>query len=79
MTSALLYVYLAGWVVTTVGVALAAWRLQDEREPAAHPKLLSVVAGAAWPVFIVALAETAFVAVTQEMMHTEEPMLSVVA
>jgi uncharacterized membrane protein YhaH (DUF805 family) len=79
MIGALLYTYLGGWIITAMGVAITARRLQDEREPAAHPTLLSVVAGVAWPVLVVALAEAAFFAVTTRMMHTEEPALSVVA
>ena len=79
MTDALLYLYIGGWILTSIGVALAASRLQDEREPASHPRLLSVVAGAVWPVLVIALAETAFVAITQETIHEDEPLLSLAA
>ncbi len=79
MTSALLYGYLGGWIVTSIAVAFAAWRLQDERQPAPHPTLLSIVAGAVWPVFVIALAEAALLAITQEAIHKEETSLSVVA
>ena len=79
MAEALLYVYLGGWVVTAIGVAFVARRLQDQREPASHPSLLSIVAGAAWPVLVIALAETGFVALTQEVLHEDEPVLSIVA
>jgi hypothetical protein len=78
VTGALLYGYLGGWVLTSFVVALLAWRLQDEAAPAAHPRLLSIVAGAAWPVLIVALAEAGAVALTTEIMHSDEPALGVV-
>lgn len=79
MNGALLAGYVVGWIVTSIGVAIAAWRLQDEREPAAHPRVLSIVAGAVWPLLVIALAEAAFVALTREVMHEDEPVLSVVA
>lgn len=80
MTGVLIYGYLGGWIIASIGVALAAWRLQDKRQPATHPLRLSVLAGAMWPLLIVALVEAGVVALTQEVMHEdEEPLLSVVA
>lgn len=79
MTGALLYGYFGGWVLTSVVVALAAWRLQDKFAPAAHPRLLSIVAGAAWPVLIVALAQAGAVALTTEVMREDQPLLSAAA
>lgn len=79
MTDALLYLYIGGWILTSIGVALAAARLQDEQAPASHPLLLSVVAGAVWPVLVIALAEAAFVALTQEAMQEDEQLLILVA
>jgi ABC-type Mn2+/Zn2+ transport system permease subunit len=80
MTEALFYAYLGGCILTFIGVSLAARRLQDEHEPAAHTALVSVVAGAVWPVLVIALAEAAFVALTQEYMQQgDEPLLSLVA
>lgn len=79
MATALLYGYLVGWVLTSLVVGLLARRLQDRDAPAAHPGLLSIVAGAAWPLLIVALAETCAVALTTEVMHEDQPLLGVVA
>ncbi|MGH3642398.1 MAG: hypothetical protein ACRDUX_25610 [Mycobacterium sp.] len=67
MSSALLYGYLSGWVLTSILLALLAWRLQDKNAPAAHPALLSFVAGAAWPLLVVALAQVGAVALTARL------------
>lgn len=74
MTSALLYAYVIGWILTSIAMTLAAWRLQDRYEPAPHPTLLSIVAGAFWPVLVIALAEAALMAITQESVHDQASM-----
>jgi cytochrome c biogenesis protein CcdA len=79
VSSALLYGYSSGWVLTSILLALLAWRLQDKDAPAAHPALLSFVAGAAWPLLVVALAEAGAVALTAEVLHDEGPQLSLVS
>jgi hypothetical protein len=53
-------------------------RLQDENAPATHPTLLSFVAGAAWPLVLVALAEAGAMVLTAEVMHDDGPRLSLV-
>ena len=77
MTGFLLYGYLAGWIVTSVLVALFAWRLREENAPPPHPQLLSILAGAAWPVLIVAIAQAGAVALTAEVLHDDEQPLPV--
>jgi uncharacterized membrane protein YhaH (DUF805 family) len=78
VSGALLYAYLVGWVVTSVLVALLARRLQDAGAPAAHPTLLSFVAGAAWPLVVAALVEAGVVALTTEVMRQRGPRISLV-
>jgi cytochrome c biogenesis protein CcdA len=78
VSSALLYGYLVGWVLTSVLVAVLAWRLRDDGSPAAHPTLLSFLAGAAWPLVVAALAEAGVVALAAEVMRQRGPRLSVV-
>lgn len=78
MAGTLLYAYLGGWILTSIGAALVAWRLQDKRDPASHPTLLSIVAGAAWPILVIAMAQAAVVALTQEVLHEDERVLSLV-
>ncbi|MDT5150826.1 MAG: hypothetical protein QOI01_2559 [Mycobacterium sp.] len=71
MSSALLYGDSSGWVLTSILLALLAWRLLDKDAPTAHPALSSFVAGAAWPLLVVALAEAGAVALTAEVLHDE--------
>jgi biotin transporter BioY len=77
MTGVLLYGYLGGWIVTSIVVGLVVWRLRDGRAPAPHPALMSIVAGAAWPVFVVAIAEVGAVALTAEVLHEDEHRITV--
>jgi hypothetical protein len=77
VTDVLLYGYLGGWVLTSAVVAMFGWRLQDQQSPAPHPRLMSVVAGAAWPVLIVAIAEVGAVAFTAEVLHEDELLLTI--
>ena len=83
MTGVLLCGYLVGWAVTSLLAVILASRLQHASSPAAHPVLLSAVAGAAWPLLIVALAQAGAVALTTEIMHeddtADEPLLSMAA
>lgn len=72
MIEALLYAYLAGWVVTTAVLAVTVRRLQDSRQPSPHPLLTSIVAGAAWPILAIGAAEMATVAIATDVLHEEE-------
>ncbi len=57
-----LYSYLLGWVVTSIGLALAVRKLQDPVRPQSHPMPLLVAAGSAWPVVVLGAAQMATVA-----------------
>lgn len=52
--------YLAGWIVTSVALAIASRRLNSKAGPGSH--LVAVAAGAAWPLLIVGAAQLAVVA-----------------
>lgn len=77
MTGSLLYGYIAGWIVTSALVSVFAWPLRDETAPPPHPRLLSFLAGAAWPVLIMAIAEAGAVALTAALLHDDEQPLPV--
>jgi hypothetical protein len=62
----LLYGYLTGWVLTTIGLAVTVHRLKQPPRLQPHPIPLSIVAGAAWPVLILGAAEMAVVALAAE-------------
>jgi hypothetical protein len=57
-----LFAYLLGWVMTTIGLALAARKLIDPVLPQPHPIPLAVAAGAAWPLVLLGAAQFATVA-----------------
>lgn len=77
MTDVLLYGYLGGWILTSVVVALLALHLQDEQSPAPHPRLMCLIAGAAWPVLVVAIAEIGAVALTAEVLQEDRRLLTI--
>jgi hypothetical protein len=76
MSVVLLYAYLGGWVVTSILAVAISQRLRPAVDPAPHPRILALVAGAAWPVLVVALAQAGAVAVATEMLHRDETVLS---
>jgi hypothetical protein len=55
--------YLLGWVMTMIGLALVVGKLNDRDAPQAHPLPLAVVAGAAWPLVLLGVAQFAIVAI----------------
>jgi hypothetical protein len=65
----LLYGYLAGWGLTTIGMTLVVRRLR----PVPHPILLAIAAGAAWPVLLLGAAQLAVVALAAEVVRRRRP------
>jgi hypothetical protein len=61
--STVLSCYLLGWVMTTIGLALAVGKLNDRVAPQARPLSLAVAAGAAWPLVLLGAAQFAIVAI----------------
>jgi hypothetical protein len=61
-----LYGYLIGWVVTWIGLVLT-----GRQEP--RPSWAVVVAGAAWPVLLVGVAQFLAIALIAEAARTVEP------
>jgi hypothetical protein len=61
-------VYLCGWLVTTVGVAITATHFSDRgmSRPLCVGSL-AVLAGALWPVLVIGVVELAIVAVAKGM------------
>jgi hypothetical protein len=57
-----LYSYLFGWVVTSIGFALIVRKLQHPVRLPPHPIPLVVAAGAAWPVVVLGATQMAIVA-----------------
>jgi hypothetical protein len=61
--STVLFCYLLGWVMTTIGLALVVGKLSDRVAPQPHPIPLAVAAGAAWPLVLLGAAQFAIVAI----------------
>jgi hypothetical protein len=57
MVVMLVGIYLSGWLAVTLAVYAAGRRLIDRESPATHPMMLSVAAGAIWPLLVVGLVE----------------------
>ena len=53
----LVVIYVGGWLAVSVAVYAAGRRLTDRESPATHPLMLSLAAGAAWPLLVVGLVE----------------------
>jgi integral membrane sensor domain MASE1 len=67
---ALVVIYLAGWMLTTVGVVIAAIRLRTKSVPG--PQMfgaLTVAAGALWPLLLVGAVELGSV-ITYAKLHS---------
>jgi hypothetical protein len=53
----LIVIYLGGLLTVTFAARAAGRRLMDSKAPPDHPLLVSLVAGAVWPVLVVGLVE----------------------
>jgi hypothetical protein len=62
-----LYSYLLGWVVTSMGLALGVRKLRDPVLPPSHPIPVVVAAGAAWPLVVLGVAQMATVALVVDV------------
>jgi hypothetical protein len=57
VTSLFIAIYLGGWILTTVVAFAGGKHLRDRRSPPLHPLLVSMVAGAIWPLILLGVAE----------------------
>jgi hypothetical protein len=53
----LIVIYLGGWLAVTCAAYAAGTRLTDRESPPGHPLMISVAAGAIWPLLLVGLVE----------------------
>jgi hypothetical protein len=63
MVDILIVIYVAGWLPVAFAAYAAGKRLSDRRAPAEHPVLVSLAAGALWPLLVVGLVEMSSVMV----------------
>jgi hypothetical protein len=57
MVTMLLAIYLVGWLPVTFAAFAAGKRLTDRQSPPGHQMMVSVAAGAIWPLLVVGLVE----------------------
>jgi hypothetical protein len=66
-------IYLAGWVLTTLGLYAAGRRWNDRLSPAPHPFRVSLFAGAVWPLLVVGLVELSSIVVYTKVQSKPDP------
>jgi hypothetical protein len=70
-------VYLCGWLVTTVGVAITATHFSDrEMSRPLSVGSLAVLAGALWPVMVIGVMELLAIAAVAKGMRTRRTLRS---
>jgi hypothetical protein len=63
MVIMLIVIYLGGWLAVTFVAYAAGKRLTDRESPPGHPLLVSLAAGAVWPLLVVGLVELSSIVV----------------
>jgi hypothetical protein len=75
----LIVVYLSGWLSVSIAAYAAGRRLTDRESPAAHPLMVSVVAGAVWPLLVVGLVELSSIMVLTKVPSKSRSSVGIVA
>ena len=57
MVVMLIVIYLGGWLAVACAAYAAGRRLTEPESPPGHPLIVSVAAGAVWPLLVVGLVE----------------------
>ena len=68
LVGTLIVIYLGGWLPVTLAAYAAGKRLRDPHAPAKYPVMVSLVAGALWPLLVVGLIE-----LSSAMVFTDAP------
>jgi hypothetical protein len=63
MVIMLIVIYLGGWLAVTFVAYAAGKRLTGHESPPGHPLLVSLAAGAVWPLLVVGLVELSSIVV----------------
>lgn len=78
-TQVVIVIYLAGWIVATLGMYAASKRWNDRGSPAPHPLWVSVIAGAVWPLLLVGMVELSSVVVYTKVQSKPGPGVGIFA
>lgn len=77
MAEVLTVAYALGWLLTSLGVYAASRRLCVDCPRPDHPVVVSLLAGAVWPLVLLGLIEVGAIAVTEKAAADSGPQLSV--
>jgi hypothetical protein len=72
-------VYSTAWLLTAVAFYVEGRRLRSDRTPPDHPLVMSILAGAVWPLMLLGLVELGALAATEKVVHDEGLGLTVLA
>lgn len=78
MAVILVAIYVSGWLAVTVAVYAAGRRMTDRVKPATHPLMVSVAAGALWPLLVVGLVELSSIIVLTKVPSKSRPPVGIV-
>jgi hypothetical protein len=79
MVGTLLVIYFVGWVVVTFAAYAAGKRLNERQSAAVHPKIVSLAAGAVWPLLVVGLVELSSVMMLTKVPSKPRPSIGIYA
>jgi hypothetical protein len=75
----LLVIYFVGWVVASFALYAAGKRLTETHSRAVHPVIISVAAGAVWPLLVIGLVELSSVVVLTKVPAKPRPSIGIYA
>jgi hypothetical protein len=75
----LLIIYFAGWAVTGFAAYAAGRSLSHRSSPAVNPLVVSVAAGAVWPLLVIGLVELSSVMVLTKVPSKPRPSVGIFA
>jgi hypothetical protein len=81
MVDMLIVIYLTGWLLVSFTAYAAGRRLTDRQTPATHPTMVmvSVAAGAMWPLLVVGLVELSSIMVLTKAPSKPRPIVGIFA
>jgi hypothetical protein len=77
MVIMLIVIYLVGWLAVSFAAHAAGRRLIDRGSPPDHPLMVSVAAGAVWPLLVVGLVELSSIMVFTRVQPERTPKVGI--
>ncbi len=79
MVVMLIVIYLGGWVAVACAAYAAGRRLTEPEAPPVHPVIISLAAGAVWPLLVVGLVELSSIMVLTKIQPKPVSNLGILA